>query len=297
MGGRYSTWVKRWALALVALLACAAPAQAQAQAQTVASVPWLAHVALVVMENRAESQIIGSDAAPYVNSLARAGAYLDSYTAVAHPSLPNYLALAGGDTFGITSDCTSCFVNARNLSDLLADAGISGKAYMEGMPRACFPGSQGRYAQKHNPFAYFDDVRNDPSRCRAVVPYSQLASDLASGSLPAFTWITPDLCHDMHDCDVGTGDRWLASNLPPLLGSEAFRQQPSMLVIVWDEDDGSAANRVPLILTGSSVQQGYVSHTPANHYSLLRTIEAAWGLPPLTANDAAAQPITDVFAN
>lgn len=285
--------MKCWVLAVAAFLACVSPVEAQ----TASGVPWLAHIAIVVMENRAEGQIVGSDAAPYINSLARGGAYLDNYSAVAHPSLPNYLALAGGDTFGITSDCSRCFVNARNLTDLLADAGISGKAYMEGMPRACFAGSWGRYAQKHNPFAYFDDVRGDPNRCQAVVPYSQLASDLAAGSLPAFIWITPDLCDDMHDCGVATGDRWLAANLPPLLGSPAFSQQPSLLAVVWDEDDGSAANRVPLVLAGSAVRQGYVSHTPANHYSLLRTIEASWNLPPLTANDAGAQPIRDVLAS
>jgi len=296
--------------AALALLAIAAlPAQLSAdsaaapaplrQAQTLSAgpIPSFAHIAIVVLENRSEGSIIGNASAPYVNSLAHAYAYLDNYTAVAHPSLPNYLALIGGDTFGITSDCTGCFLPARNLADLLADAGISGKAYMEDMPRACFAGSRGRYAQKHNPFAYFDDIRNDPRRCQSIVPYTELATDLATGNLPSFIWITPNLCHDMHDCGVSTGDRWLADNLPPLLGSPAFSQQPALLAIVWDEDDGRALNRVPLILAGPQVRTGYVSHQPADHYSLLRTIEAAWGLPPLTSNDANAQPIGDVFQN
>jgi hypothetical protein len=214
---------------------------------------------------------------------------------VAHPSLPNYLALLAGDTFGVTSNCTTCFFTARTLADSLAEAGISGKAYMEDMPRACFAGSRGGYAQKHNPFAYFDSIRLDSRRCQAVVPYSDLPAELAGGPPPAFMWITPNMCHDMHDCGVAAGDRWLADNLPPLLNSAAFADQPSLLAIVWDEDDGSASNRVPLILAGPGVKRGYLSHTPANHYSLLRTIELAWGLPPLTANDAGALPVTDVF--
>jgi phosphatidylinositol-3-phosphatase len=287
-------WRQWLSAALVTIVSTAAPPAIAASADGNTAPP-LAHIAIVVMENRSEGSIIGNAAAPYINSLARSYAYLDNYSAVAHPSLPNYLALAGGDTFGITSDCTSCYVPARNLADLLGDAGISGKAYMEDMPRPCFSGSYGGYAQKHNPFAYFDDVRNDPQRCQSEVPYTDLATDLVANSLPAFVWITPNLCHDMHDCGVAAGDRWLADNIPPLLGSPAFTQQPSLLAIVWDEDDGGAANRVPLILAGSQVKPGYVSHLAANHYSLLRTIEAAWGLPWLTANDAAAQPIVDVF--
>ena len=235
-----------------------------------------AHVAVVVMENRPQSAIIGHPNAPYLNSLAREYTYLDNYSAVAYPSLPNYLALTGGDTFGITSNCSNCYIAGRNISDLLAEAGMSGKAYMEDMPRPCFCGRTRTYAQKHN-------------------PYSELAIDLAAGQLPSFIWITPNMCHDMHDCGVAAGDRWLAENIPPLLSSPAFSQRPSLLAIVWDEDDGSAANRVPLILAGPRVKRGFVSHAPANHYSLLRTIEAIWGLPSLTANDAAALPLTDVF--
>ncbi|HLY65617.1 MAG TPA: alkaline phosphatase family protein [Chloroflexota bacterium] len=260
-------------------------------------VPSFTHIAIVVMENHSESAIMGNPAAPYINSLASNYTYLDNYHAVSHPSLPNYLALTGGDTYGITSDCTRCYVPARNVADLLPAAGISGTAYMESMPQACFSGSSGEYAQKHNPFIYFDDVRTNPGRCSAVVPFTQLANDVANNQLPAYMWITPDSCSDMHDCSVATGDRWLANNLGPLLSSPAFTQQNSLLALVWDEDDGSGDNRVPLILVGPHVKRGYVSHTPANHYSLLRTIEAAWNLPALTANDGNAQPITDAFSS
>jgi phosphatidylinositol-3-phosphatase len=260
------------------------------------SVPSFDHIAIMVMENHSQRGIIGNPVAPYINSLANSYTSFDNYSAVAHPSLPNYLALVGGDTFGVTSDCTSCYVPARNLADLLPPVGISGRAYMEDMPRACFSGNSGAYAQKHNPFMYFDDVRTNPERCSAIVPYTQLAVDLAANQLPTFVWVTPNMCNDMHDCSAATGDRWLSTNVPPLLGSPSFTQQSSVLAIVWDEDDGSADNRVPLILAGRGVKRGYVSHAPANHYSLLRTIEAAWNLPALTANDGSAQPLTDAFA-
>ncbi|HLG70819.1 MAG TPA: alkaline phosphatase family protein [Chloroflexota bacterium] len=287
----------RWPRLSAALLALALAAPLNASAQSsdgaTGSMPAPAHVAIIVMENHAEASIIGNASASYLNSLAASYSYLDNYSAVAHPSLPNYLALAGGDTFGITSDCSRCYVNAPNLSDLLAGAGISGKAYMEDMPRPCFAGSAGQYALRHDPFMYFDDVRGDPTRCQAVVPYSQLQADMAAQQLPSFIWITPNVCHDMHDCDVATGDQWLSGIVPALLGSPAFSRQPSLLAIVWDEDDGSSGNRVPLILAGTAVKRGYVSHVPANHYSLLKTVEAAWNLPSLTANDATAQPITD----
>ena len=259
------------------------------------TVPAFDHIAVIAMENRSQRGVIGNPVASYINNLASTYTYLDNYSAVAHPSLPNYLALTGGDTFGITSDCTRCYIGARSLADLLPAAGISGTAYMEDMPKPCFSGSRGSYAQKHNPFIYFNDVRTNPGRCGSIVPFSQLGVDLAANHLPGYMWITPNMCNDMHDCDVGTGDRWLSVNVPRLLGSPAFTQQNSLLAVVWDEDDGSADNRVPLILAGPAVKRGYVSHTVANHYSLLRTIEAAWGLPALTANDTAAQPLTDPF--
>jgi phospholipase C len=285
----------------VLLLAAAAPALAADNLSpssplpaSAAGVPQFAHIVIIVMENRGDSAIMGSASAPYINSLASSYTWFDNYSAVAHPSLPNYLALTGGDTFGITSDCQRCFVSGANLGDSLAGAGISGTAYMEDMPSACFLGDSGEYVQKHDPWVYFDSVRTT-GKCQSVVPFSQLWTDLAGNHLPAYVWITPNSCHDMHDCSVATGDRWLANVVPQLLDSPAFTQQDSLLAIVWDEDDGRGDNHVPLILAGPSVKRGSVSHVAANHYSLLRTVEAAWNLPALTANDAAAQPLTDAL--
>src|SRR5205085_9211685 len=99
-----------------------------------------------------------------------------------------------------------------------------------------------------------------------------------------------------HDCTVASGDQWLSESVPALLASPAFTQQRSLLAVTWDEDEG-ADNRVPLILAGAQVKPGYVSHVAATHYSLLKTIEAAWGLPSMTANDGAAQPLADMFAS
>lgn len=292
-------------LATALLLSAATPALAadnmvpvassQVAAATAGAVPQFAHIVTIVMENHGEAGIMSSSNAPYINSLASTYTYFDNYSAVSHPSLPNYLALTGGDTFGITSDCTRCFISSTNLGDSLAASGISGSAYMESMPSSCFQGNSGQYVQKHDPWMYFDSVRTNSDKCSSVVPFTQLAVDLTSNHLPAYVWITPNACNDMHDCSVAAGDRWLASTVPQLLNSPAFTQQNSLLALVWDEDDGGSGNRVPLILAGPNVKRGYVSHVPANHYSLLRTVEAAWGLPTLTANDAAAQPLTDAL--
>ncbi len=255
------------------------------------AVPAFDHIVVVLMENHGFGRVIGNPDASYVNQLAASYTLLDHYYAVAHPSLPNYLALIGGDTYGITTDCERCFVDAPNLADSLATAGLSGKAYMEDMPAPCFVGSRGRYAQKHDPFVYFNDVRNDPGRCASIVPFSQFTTDVAGGQLPAFAWVSPNLCNDMHDCSVAAGDAWLRRNLDPLLSSPAFTQQHSLLALTWDEDEG-LDNRVPLILAGWSVKRGSVEHASASHYSLLRTIEAAWNLPPLTTNDGSALPVS-----
>lgn len=246
------------------------------------------------MENHAYSEIIGSTAAPYVNSLLSAGSLGSNYHGVTHPSLPNYLALVGGSTYGITTDCITCWVSASSIADTLEASGASWKAYMESMPSACYVGDSYPYAQKHNPFIYFNNIRTNSSRCRShVVPFTQLGADLQSAaSTPAFGFITPNMCNDMHDCAVATGDSWLKNEVPVILGSPAFTTQRSLLAITWDEDDLTTSNQVPLILLGYGV--GGRSAAYYNHYSLLHTIETARSLSTLTTNDAGAGVMADL---
>ena len=255
------------------------------------------HVFVIVMENHSYNEIIGSTSAPYINSLLATGGLATNYYAVAHPSLPNYLALTGASTYGVTSDCTTCWINATNIGDNIESAGKTWKAYEESMPSACFVGDSYPYAQKHDPFIYYNDVRTNASRCQShVVPYSSLASDLgAASTTPNYAFITPNMCNDMHDCSVSTGDSWLSQQVPAILRSPAFTTQRSLLAIVWDEDDFSGTNQVPALLIGTGVIAGMQSPGGYNHYSLLSTIESTLGVTTLTSNDAGAAQMNDFF--
>lgn len=276
------------------------PKQAATQAAPKASP--LAHVFIVVMENKEYSAIINNSQAPYINSLAQTYATATNYSGVAHPSEPNYLALTSGSTDGVTTDCNppsaGCEVSVPNIADEIEKSGRTWKEYAESMPTACYTQNAGEYATKHNPFVYYNDVVNNSARCKAhVVPFTQLATDLASvATTPNYAFITPNLCNDMHDCSVSTGNNWLAAHVPMILNSKAFTTQSSLLVITWDEGS-SASNHVPTILIGSSVKRGYQSVKPYNHYSLLHTIEYRWGLPPLTNNDKSAPLMNEFFVS
>jgi phospholipase C len=272
------------ALVATSLIACANGGAASAPVPPAAKPSPGSRIVLVVMENKERGSVIGSGSAPYVNRLARRYATPRNYFGVSHPSLPNYLALVGGSTFGVHSDCTGCNQGASNLVDQLEGAGVSWNAYMEGMPRPCFPGaSSGRYAKKHNPFAYFTTITSDPARCAKVVPATRLKSDLAAGTLPQFVFITPDLCNDTHDCSVAHGDRYLSQLIPPLLGQLGPR---GFLVLAWEEGSSNASccggtargGRVPVVVAGPRVRRGSTQATAYSHYSTLRTIEDAFGL-------------------
>jgi acid phosphatase len=274
----------------------AKPSQSAITSPTAAPTPAVyEHVVLIVLENHSFETVIGSSQAPYLNSLANQWSLATGYSGVSHPSLPNYLAMIGGSTFGITSDCTDCFVNAPSLPDRLEGAGKTWTGYMEGMPSPCFVGSSGLYAQKHNPFIYFDPIRKEPARCARILPYSRLATDFASpATAPNFAFVTPNLCNDGHDCTLSTADAWVSHEVPPLLSSPAFARSRSLLVVTFDEGEGGS-DRVATILAGSGVKHGFQSAATYNHYSLLRTVESLWGLAPLAAGDGAASPMTDFF--
>jgi len=247
------------------------------------------HVVIIVMENKEAPDVLSAGAAPYTRALARRyGVALRSY-GVTHPSLPNYLALTSGATHGIASDCTGCHVHAVNLVDQLEHAGISWRAYLEGYPGGCFTGAgSGAYAKKHDPFAYYDDVVGSPARCARLVGFGALAADLRAGRLPAFAWITPNLCDDTHDCAVATGDRFLARTVPALLRELGPH---GVLVITYDEgasDAGccagaAAGGRIATIVAGPGARRGARERAPVDHYGVLATIEDAFGLAHLGA--------------
>jgi hypothetical protein len=244
--------------------------------------PHFSHVVVVVFENHEASSIAGSSDAPTFNALARRYGRLTNYTAVAHPSLPNYLALVSGSTQGISSDCTDCVVDARSLADTLEAAGKTWKTYAEDLPYPGFTGgSDGRYAKKHDPFLYFRDVADSPARRNRVVPFPQLGRDLAAHRLPDFSLVIPNLCNDMHDCSVATGDAWLKAHVVPLLHSPELRG--GVVFVVFDEgtSDTGGGGRIEALALGPTVRRGSRFAKATSHYGLLRTIEDAWGLPRL----------------
>ncbi len=259
------------------------------------------HVFLIVMENHSYTQVWSTGSTPYITSLGKAYSRATNYDAIMHPSLPNYLNLYAGSNYGITTDCnpsSSCHSTARNLSDNMDAKGLRWKAYMESMPAACYLTTSGNYAPKHNPFVYFDDIRTNSTRCKNHdVPLTALSNDLSSATkTPNFAFISPNLCSDMHSCSVTTGDNWLKSHVPAILKSPACTAQKCLVIITWDEDNGSSGNHVLTIFAGSGAKTGGVTTSKAyNHYSLLCTIEYIFGLPTQTSHDANATPMTGLL--
>jgi len=269
-----------------------------------AALPAFKHIFIIVLENKAYDQVVGNQQASYLNALARQYGLASNYYGVRYPSLPNYLALLGGDTFGVTSNCTDCFVDQPNLVDQLETAGKSWKGYMESMPSPCFVGdAPPLYRQKHNPFIYFDSVRTDPARCAKIVPFTEFATDLHANALPDFVWITPNMCNDGHDCAVSASDAWLRTWVPQILQSPAW-QDNGALFITFDEGkkgDGrccvyAEGGRIVTLVISPLGKPAFSSDIAYDHYSLLRTIEQAWNLPLLGKAACDCSPaMTDFF--
>ena len=284
------------------LVALSSPVFALASSAT-PTLPVFSHVFIIVMENHEYSEIIGNASAPYINSLARQYASATQYYAVTHPSLPNYLSLTGASTFGIVDDCETCFLNQRNLADQIEASGRTWRAYMESMPAPCYLADSGNYAMWHNPWVYYDDIRTNTTRCNAhVVPYTQFSTDLTSSNVPNFLWVTPDLCSDMHDCTIATGDTWLSKNVPQILTSSAFLNG-GVLFLTFDEgstDAGCCTNaaggKVVMLVISPMTTPGFTSTAPEDHYSFVRTVEDSWGMPELNnASCSCNPPMTEYF--
>jgi phosphatidylinositol-3-phosphatase len=221
----------------------------------------------------------------YTASLAATYPTATDYHAVSSPSLPNYLALTSGNTWGITDDGYHR-LPAGGLGAQLTGAGIEWRAYMEGMNKSCFDSGY-PYALKHNPFAYYG------SSCpQQVVPFTQFAVDI-KGNVPQLAWITPGLCHDGHDCSTGVADQWLSQVVPTILASSAWRQN-GLLLITWDEGDDSANHVLTLAIHPNPAER--TSSQAYNHYSLLATIEDRLGVPRLGLAQRASA-MTDLLAS
>jgi acid phosphatase len=238
------------------------------------------------MENHSYAEIIGNPAAPFINTLAGRGALFTRSYAITHPSEPNYLALFSGSTQGITDDGCPYRFTAPNLAAGLIKAGKSFTGYAEDLPGAGSPAcSAGNYARKHVPWADFSNVPGSVS-----LPFTSFPAT-AFARLPTVSFVIPNLCHDMHDCSVAAGDAWLRARVGGY-ADWAMRHE-SLLILTWDEDDGSQGNHIATIFAGQPVRPGRYAE-PITHYSVLATIEAAYALP-RDGQAATAAPITDIW--
>jgi len=252
-------------------------------------VPNFDHVVIIMFENKEFSSVIDNPLMPTYNKLAHEYTLLTDYYAIRHPSLPNYIALMGGDTFGIDSNCRDCFINERSLPDLIEESGRTWKTYQEDMPEPCFLGDKGDYVQKHNPFVYFDPIRLNMERCqRSVVPLTALQTDIETNSLPNFLFIKPNLCNDSHDCSLDVTDAWLTKLLGSLIPALDATGESYFVAMLFEEGQGDhtccglpepGGGRVAVVLYSPLVKNGFEDPTPYTHYSLLKTISEAWGLP------------------
>ncbi|MFD4396591.1 alkaline phosphatase family protein [Kitasatospora sp. NPDC058478] len=254
-----------------------------------AALPAPDHIVVVVMENHAYNQVVGSSSAPYLNSLATGGANLTQSFGITHPSQPNYYALFSGSTQGVTDDsCVSVgALQGPNLASEVTAAGRTWASYNETLPaQGSTTCSSGKYAQKHNPWFGFGNVPLNSART-----FAQFPTDYTT--LPNVSFVVPNLCSDMHDCSVGTGDTWIKNNL----GAYATwaKSHNSLLVVTFDEDNRLAGNRIPTVFYGAHVTPGSTSAATYNHYNVLRTLEDLAGATTHAGNAANAADITGIW--
>jgi chitodextrinase len=294
------------------------------------------YVVIIIMENHSLCSVVGnittgcksSTIAPYETKLAQDYTLATHYTALAHPSLPNYISLAGGSTFNVTSNCSPttnpcgsdhlcCPISATNIVDRLEQSGLTWKAYAED-----YPGKSGCYATNQLPFNYFQDIYTNMARCARLVNATSVRAgtslgnpdiflnDLGSTATASnFMWLSPTSCDQWHHlCSAGPsqGEIYLSSVVPRILSSMVFTTQRAALFIVYDEGTNTSpgAGTCPIgsgdcvyaVWAGPRVKQGYMCGASYSHYSFLSTLEWNWGLDNLTSNDGSARPMNELFS-
>jgi acid phosphatase len=295
VAGAFRAWLVRFVVALPALSFSSAPSAADSPARPpAASVPRLDHIIVILMENKAYEQVRHQ---PYTAYLIASGASFSNSYAIAHPSQPNYLALWSGSTQGVESNrcpAPGSPFHGANLGGSCQAAGLTWRAYAEGLPAtssSICATSHGTYTRKHCPWTNWSNIDHRNER-----PYAALEEDIVSGKLPNLAFVIPNNCHNTHrgrgGCGPAEGDAWLAANLPAMVRAVGPR---GVVVLTWDEDDGHHSNHILTLFKGRLVRRGYLASRRVTHYTVLRTLCDALGLPPF---GAAAQetPITDVWA-
>ncbi|HZQ17548.1 MAG TPA: alkaline phosphatase family protein [Terriglobales bacterium] len=238
------------------------------------------HVFLLVEENHGYSSVIGNSAMPYLNSLASKYALATQYYANTHPSIGNYFMLTTGAV--VTNNDSACSTIANdNIVRHLLTAGKTWKSYADSLPSVGYTGcGSGEYAKKHNPLAFFSDVANSSEKYN-LVPFTQLAKDIANDSLPNFGFIVPNLLHDAHDGTLQQADGWLKANIAPLIASPTF-QKDGLLIIVFDEaadsDTAHGGGHIAAIAIGPKVKHAYKTGTLYQHQNALKTVLQALGV-------------------
>ena len=274
--------------------------QSLSSAKAVRPADWKGTVFTIVMENHSAGDVFGNPAVPFINTLADQNAvargYRDSFV---HPSEPNYIWMVAGENFGILDDNdpgpSNHITSTAHLVDQIELAGLTWKSYQEGMGAPCGLSSHDRYAAKHDPFVYFDDINgwdgsavHPTQRCiDHVVDYSQLDADIAAGKLPDYVFITPNLDDDMHDGSMEQGDAWLAHEVPKILGTSAFNDG-GVLFLLWDEGGGvPAGDSPPFIAISPNAKRGFVSQTPYDTSSYVKTVQSLLGVDTLPCSSVA----------
>jgi hypothetical protein len=235
---------------------------------------------------------------PYLNGLIDRFGLAEAYDGVARPSQPNYLALFSGSTQGVHNN-DDHDIDAPTVADAIEASGRTWREFAENVPPDCFKGSSakggrdgsGEYRRKHAPAISFTSISGDPARCAFIQDMTAFRPDAADYSL-----IIPNMCHDAHDCPLREADAWLADHVPQILDSDGFKRGGA-LFITFDEDGGNEAGggHVATVVVSPLVAAGTRSSTRYDHYSLLRTIQDAWGLDCL-AKSCDAAPMADLFS-
>jgi hypothetical protein len=248
-------------------------------------------VLVFVVENHSLSQM--QDGMPYTFGLAKLYSYATGYHAITHPSLPNYLAIAGGSTFGVTDDAdpSAHLIKGRSVFGQALAHKRTAKVYAEHMPHRCALTNDGRYAVRHNPWTYFVGER---TACRTYdVRLRRLAQDVSAGHLPNAGLVVPDVCSDAHDCSLATADAWLQKRIQLVMSGPDWKSGRLAIVITADEDDRNHGNQVLTVVVAKTLHHVVVS-TPLTHYSLTRFYDDVLGAPYLR-KAASAPSLTTAF--